>query len=129
MCVRTVRRWKMVINQIYILFSNNAQCQELKNELKRVKRQLLGKNSGTTTPQCKCIIQLISIINLFFLSLDGPTLEYEQLRRKIETQARELSYFTSDQLNKISEKLSEEDKQKWKQVIERFSDQNRYIHF
>jgi predicted KAP-like P-loop ATPase len=59
--------------------------------------------------------------------LDGPALEYEQLRRKIETQARELSYFTTDQLNKISTKLSNEDKLKWQNVLHRFADQNRSV--
>jgi hypothetical protein len=54
-------------------------------------------------------------------------LEYEQLRRKIEFQARELSYFTTDQLNKISKKLSEEDKSTWQKVFDRFSDQSRLV--
>jgi hypothetical protein len=54
-------------------------------------------------------------------------LEYEQLRRKIETQARELSYFTNDQMHKISEKLSDNDKVKWENVIERFGDQSRSV--
>jgi hypothetical protein len=54
-------------------------------------------------------------------------LQYEQLRRKIETQARELSYFTTDQLNKITEKLSEDDKPKWRNVISRFADQSRSV--
>ncbi|CAF4726958.1 unnamed protein product, partial [Rotaria magnacalcarata] len=44
-------------------------------------------------------------------------MEYEKLRRKIEMQARELTYFTTDQLNKISEKLTDDDKQKWNNVI------------
>ncbi len=52
-------------------------------------------------------------------------MEYEQLRRKIESQARELSYFTTDQMNKISNKLSDDDKQKWQNVMARFADQNR----
>jgi hypothetical protein len=56
-------------------------------------------------------------------------LEYEQLRRKIESQARELSYFTTDQMNKITEKLSDDDKEKWKNVIARFTDQNRSVVF
>ena len=63
-----------------------------------------------------------------YLFLDGPTLEYEQLRRKIETQTRELSYFTTDQLNKITEKLSDADKLNWKNVIERFGDQSRSVY-
>lgn len=63
----------------------------------------------------------------FYLCLDGPALEYEQLRRKIEIQARELTYFTSDQLNKISEKLSDSDKIEWENVIERFNDQSRSV--
>jgi glycoprotein 6-alpha-L-fucosyltransferase len=54
-------------------------------------------------------------------------LEYEELRRKIETQARELSYFTGNQLNKISEKLSDNDKNNWKNVISRFTDQTRFL--
>jgi len=54
-------------------------------------------------------------------------LEYEQLRRKIETQARELSYFTTDQLNKISKKLSDDDKLKWQTVLDRFGDQTRSV--
>ncbi|CAF1129035.1 unnamed protein product [Rotaria sordida] len=90
--------------------SNNVQCQELKNELKRLKRQLISKNDGGTIS-----------------SRDGPSLEYEQLRRKIEMQAREISYFTTDQLNKISEKLSDQDKENWKNVILRFTDQNRVL--
>lgn len=59
--------------------------------------------------------------------LDGPALEYEQLRRKIESQTRELSYFTLDQMNKINEKLSDDDKNKWQKVISRFSDQYRSV--
>lgn len=59
--------------------------------------------------------------------LDGPALEYEQLRRKIETQTRELSYFTSDQMNKITSKLPENEVEKWKNVIARFTDQNRSV--
>lgn len=54
-------------------------------------------------------------------------LEYEQLRRKIESHIRELSYFTIDQMNKLSEKLSDGDKQKWTDAISRFSDQNRSV--
>jgi hypothetical protein len=54
-------------------------------------------------------------------------LEYEQLRRKIESQARELSYFTTDQMNKIAYKLSDDDKQKWQNVMARFADQNRSV--
>ncbi len=54
-------------------------------------------------------------------------MEYELLRRKIETQVRELSYFTTDQLNKISEKLPEEHKEKWKNVMSRFTDQSRFL--
>ncbi|CAF1024054.1 unnamed protein product [Rotaria sp. Silwood1] len=90
-------------------FSNTNRCQKLEDELKRVKRQLRKKHGDTRTLQYE------------------PALEYEQLRRKIETQARELSYFTSDQLNKVSEKLSDEDKLKWKNVIERFADQSRVL--
>lgn len=56
-------------------------------------------------------------------------MEYEQLRRKIESQARELSYFTSDQMNKITDKLSDDDKKKWRNVMSRFSDQNRSVFF
>ncbi|CAF4932014.1 unnamed protein product [Rotaria sp. Silwood1] len=88
--------------------NDNTQCQELQNELKRVKRQLLSKNSGTT-------------------SRDEPSLEYEQLRRKIESQTRELTYFTTNQFNKISEKLSDDDKTKWENVILRFADQSRVL--
>ncbi|CAF5225965.1 unnamed protein product, partial [Rotaria magnacalcarata] len=54
-------------------------------------------------------------------------MEYEKLRRKIEMQARELTYFTTDQLNKISEKLTDDDKQKWNNVILRFADQSRVL--
>ncbi|CAF3305974.1 unnamed protein product [Rotaria socialis] len=90
--------------------SSSNECEELKGELKRVKRQLLGKTDGAKNVQ------------------NGPALEYEQLRRKIEIQARELSYFTTNQLNKISEKLSDaDDKLKWKNVIERFGDQSRVL--
>ncbi|CAF3991095.1 unnamed protein product, partial [Rotaria magnacalcarata] len=89
---------------------SSNECEELKDELKRVKRQLLGKTGDAKNVQ------------------NGPALEYEQLRRKIETHARELSYFTTDQLNKISEKLSDaDDKLKWKNVIERFGDQSRVL--
>lgn len=54
-------------------------------------------------------------------------MEYELLRRKIETQARELVYFTGDQMRKFAEKLSEDDKPKWAQVVDRFSDQSRSV--
>jgi ATP-dependent Lon protease len=55
-------------------------------------------------------------------------LEYEQLRRKIEMQARELAYFTMDQLKRISEQLSSEDeKTRWTHVIDRIADQNRSV--
>ncbi|CAF1253750.1 unnamed protein product, partial [Adineta steineri] len=86
--------------------NNDVQCQELREELKRVKRKLASKTNCRTGSQ------------------NGPALEYEQLRRKIETQTRELSYFTIDQLYKINEKLSDDDKAKWSKVIARFSDQN-----
>lgn len=59
--------------------------------------------------------------------LDGPALEYEQLRRKIEFQARELTYFTNDQMRKIAEKLSDDDKVKWNNVMDRVADQNRFV--
>jgi len=67
------------------------------------------------------------LIDFLIEFLDEPALEYEQLRRKIENQARELFYFTNDQLNKISEKLSDDEKFKWNNVIERFSDQTRSV--
>ncbi|CAF3674670.1 unnamed protein product [Adineta steineri] len=89
--------------------NNDVQCQELREELKRVKRKLASKTNCRTGSQ------------------NGPALEYEQLRRKIETQTRELSYFTIDQLYKINEKLSDDDKAKWSKVIARFSDQNRVL--
>ncbi|CAF1085262.1 unnamed protein product [Adineta steineri] len=89
--------------------STHYQWEELKHELTRVKRQLIDKSGAKTIPK------------------QVPSLEYEQLRRKIETQARELSYFTNNELQKISEKLSENDKFKWKQVIERFNDQSRVL--
>ncbi|CAF4639603.1 unnamed protein product, partial [Rotaria sp. Silwood2] len=56
-----------------------------------------------------------------------PTLEYELLRRKIETQARELYYFTNHQLNKISKKLSNEDQLTWEHIIKQFGDQSRVL--
>lgn len=54
-------------------------------------------------------------------------MEYEKLRRKIEFQAREISYFTTDQMNKISEKLADDDKQRWSNVMLRFADQSRSV--
>lgn len=57
--------------------------------------------------------------------LDTPSLEYEVLRRRIENQARELFYFTISELNKISQKLSDKDKEQWAKVILRYLDQNR----
>lgn len=54
-------------------------------------------------------------------------MEYELLRRKIEAQAREINYFTADQMNKISGKLPEEEKSKWNSVMLRFADQSRYV--
>ena len=59
--------------------------------------------------------------------LDGPSLEYEQLRRKIESQTRELTYFALNQMRKISTKLSEEEGENWKKVVTRFTDQNRFV--
>lgn len=59
--------------------------------------------------------------------LDGPSLEYEQLRRKIESQTRELAYFALNQMRKISTKLSEEEAENWKKVVTRFTDQNRSV--
>jgi len=66
---------------------------------------------------------------LSFLSIefvDGPALEYEQLRRKIERQTRELSYFMNSQMGKLNEKLSDDQKANWKLVIDRFNDQYRF---
>lgn len=63
------------------------------------------------------------------IPLDVPSLEYEQLRRKIETQARELTYFTTDQLNKIAKKLSEADQTHWSNFLDRFADQSRLVSF
>ena len=60
--------------------------------------------------------------------LDGPTLEYELLRRNIERQTRELSYFTANQMDKIAEKLSADDQSAWKHVTRRFADQTRSVH-
>jgi len=60
-------------------------------------------------------------------ALDGPSMEYEQLRRKIEFQTRELGYFTLDQMTKLTEKLPDDLQNKWKNVISRFSDQNRFV--
>lgn len=58
--------------------------------------------------------------------LDKPTLQYEQLRRKLESHTRELFYFTIDQMKKISAKLSMNEKPKWEDVISRTTDQIRY---
>ncbi|CAF0725864.1 unnamed protein product [Didymodactylos carnosus] len=95
--------------------SDSAQVNEnpdnnwkkLKNELLLVKEQLSSRKS--TSPEF------------------GPGLEYEQLRRKIEIQARELSYFTLKQLEKFDAKLSEQDKEQLKNVIDRFGDQSRLL--
>ncbi|CAF4396598.1 unnamed protein product, partial [Adineta steineri] len=111
------KRIEFLQNELNLLRQNYRETQsnpssthylweELKHELTRVKRQLIDRSGAKTIPK------------------QVPSLEYEQLRRKIETQARELSYFTNNELQKISEKLSEDDKFKWKQVIERFNDQS-----
>lgn len=50
-----------VLKTVYLLFcfSGNSQCQELKDELKRVKRQLASKAGGVSTPQSKYSIRKI----------------------------------------------------------------------
>ena len=48
---------------------------------------------------------------------------------KLKKQAREISYFATDQMNKIAQKLSGDDKDRWKNVISRFADQNRSVLF
>ncbi|CAF4383577.1 unnamed protein product, partial [Rotaria socialis] len=99
------------INDQVKVGNENVQCQTLENEMKRLKRALRSKNGGDGTTS----------------SREEPSMEYEKLRRKIEMQARELTYFTTDQLNKISGKLTDDDKQKWDNVILRFADQSRVL--
>ena len=99
-------------------------CEKINEELKRVKRQL---KESTTRTQRMDRKRLFSWKMFHSIASDAPALEYEQLRRKIETQARELTYFTTDQLNKISKKLSEADQTNWRNVLDRFGDQSRSV--
>lgn len=99
-------------------------CEKINEELKRVKRQLKESATGTQRMDRK---RLFSWKIFHLIASDAPALEYEQLRRKIETQARELTYFTTNQLNKISKKLSAADQTNLRNVLDRFSDQSRSV--
>ena len=99
-------------------------CEQINEELTRVKRQL--KERGAET-QRKITNESSSWRIILAIALDAPALEYEQLRRKIETQARELSYFTTDQMMKIPKKLTEGDQANLRNILDRFVDQSRSV--
>jgi hypothetical protein len=49
---------------MHLSFSTNSQCQEVQNELKRLKRQLAAKNGDVATPQSN---EIRFIVELLFL--------------------------------------------------------------
>ncbi|CAF1313430.1 unnamed protein product, partial [Didymodactylos carnosus] len=82
-------------------------CEKLNDELQKIKRQFASKETVSSKFE--------------------PSLEYEQLRRRIEKQVREQSYFILNQLKNLSEVQNVKDKQHWKNVLIRFGDQSSLL--